>query len=83
MKLAAQRFDGSIVIKDLPYVTDTSDLVLVPRRNAFTNEIVEFMRFDKTEQLHEGLPLFVQSDEALDYEDNEQETHHIIPQQKS
>lgn len=67
MKAAFERFDGSRLTKDLPRVGDESTVILVPRRSSMLGfEIFDYMRFNKTEEIHEGLPLFRQSKEKLD-----------------
>lgn len=81
MKLAAERFDGSRVIKEMPYVGEDSTVILVPRRNLLTGEVEDYMRFDKTKETHEGLSLFRQSALSLVVKFDGVEETTIVPQQ--
>lgn len=67
---------------DAHYVTEDSTVVLVPRRDLLADgEIVDWMRYDKTEEIHEGLPLFRQSGESCDVEING-ELVTVVPMQR-
>ncbi len=66
MRAAFERFDGTRLVKEMPYVGADATVILIPRRDAFSGEAMDYMRFDKTTDTHEGAPLFKQSSEPLE-----------------
>lgn len=82
MRVALERFDGSRLVKDLSYVNEGSTVILAPRRSLWNTDAVhDYMRYDKTEEIHDGLPLFRQSAESLDIEINGK-TVKVTPMQR-
>ncbi len=82
MRVALERFDGSRLIKDMRQVGEDSTVILAPRRSLLDiEEVHDWMRYDKTEETHEGLPLFRQSAESLELHiDGKMST--IVPMQR-
>lgn len=73
MKVSIEKFDGSRIVKNMPNVGEESTMILVPRRSLLDiDEIYDWMRFDKTAEYHEGLPLFCQSDKPCEFKVNSQ-----------
>lgn len=67
MIVALERFDGTRLVKDMRQVGADSTVILAPRRSLLAlDKVHDYMRYDKTEEVHEGLPLFRQSAESLE-----------------
>lgn len=61
-----ERFDGSRIVQEKETLTGNPNVVLIPRRDGTTWEIIDYMRFDKTDESVDGNPLFKQSEEPID-----------------
>lgn len=70
MRLIVQRFGGIRQTKDMRYISDNSVVVLIPRRDFWSEEVIDYMRFDKTDEIQDGLPVFVQSAQEIEAEVN-------------
>ncbi len=66
MTAVFERFTGTRFVKTLPRVQEGCDLVLIPRRDLMLHgAIIDWMRFNRTDEVHEGLPIYLQSDEQI------------------
>ena len=58
-----QRLDGSRVTRTIEFADETCDICLIPARSMLTGEIEETRRYDRTDEIQEGLSVFAQNGE--------------------
>ena len=65
MQAVYERFDGTQTIQNPSNIGPDAKIALIPRRDMTNWDVVDYMRFDKTNRMVNDLPLFKQSDQPL------------------